>query len=103
MAHGGKGGNKSKPQKAAKHQRHFDRLKAKKHERQKKWEQDREYWANNKEYQEGQRERAQRIASYKPGLRFHLKAENEQKNREEEEQRKKRNKMRRREHVFIRS
>ena len=103
MAHGGKGGNKSKPQKAAKHKLHFDKLKRKKYNKENKWKRDRECWANNKEYQQTQEERTKKIANYTPGIKFHLKAENEQSIEEENEQRKRRNKFKRRESALVRN
>ena len=50
-----------------------------KRERKEKRERRHKYWKDNKEYQERQAKRKEKLASYKPGSKFHLKAINEEK------------------------
>ena len=63
--------------------------------KQLKWEKNRERWANDKEYQKRQERRKEKLVSYKPGKRSHLKAENELKVKEQNTLRKIRNKTKR--------
>ena len=61
MAHRGYGGHKAKPQKKAKHARHFDKCKKNKRKIVDKWNRNREKWANDKKYQEKKIQRQQKI------------------------------------------
>ena len=76
--------------KKAKYERHPTIAEANKRRREEKRKRRKQYWAQNEDYQKRQIERRAKIEAYKPGTKFHLKTENEAKDKEAKEQRKKR-------------
>ena len=65
MAHRGKGGDKTKPQKTAKHARHFEVCKENTKRRLAKWKRRRKFWASDPDYQLKQKIRREKLERLK--------------------------------------